>query len=104
MTKHTLTHEQVIVLSQKMIANKAQIEAKLAKGASMVDLAAIYKIPITSFKRIAKACGIELPLRESTRKASSLLFKDILVVLERVAKAGDIPYDEIKPYLQEGGE
>lgn len=100
--KHTLTHEAVIALSQRMTKEKEDIERRLAKGASMLDMAARYKVPITSFKRIAKVCGIELPERTpSERYASKLLFQDMLAVLVRLAKNAGVPYDEVKSYIDE---
>lgn len=67
----------------------------------MTDVAARYKVPMPTWRRIAKAVGVELPVRNMGRSKSKLLFHDMLVVIARLAEKAEVNYEEIKPYLDD---
>lgn len=96
-----LKQEKVIELANRLTKDKAEVEKRFAKGATLTDVAAIYKVQPSSFKRIARAVGVEVPVRApSDRVVSKLLFRDILTVLVRLCKELKVPYDELEPYLE----
>lgn len=102
--KNTLTHEQVAAVSLKIRDEKAEIERRLAKGVTLIDMAARYKLAVTSFKRIARAVGVQLPDHGNGTSGIKVLHRDILTVLARACREGGVNHDEIKPYLDEAPE
>lgn len=99
MPKTYLRQEELISFAGRLVDDKDKIAAKLSKGVTFIELAASYQVPASTFKRVCRALGIELPER-SAHTTSKPILTDLLAVVVRLAQKVKVNYDEIRPYLQ----
>lgn len=83
MKKTVLTHAEFGTVVLRLLSEKANIEARIAKGTTIVDLANHYRVSKSVFMNAAKSIGIELPVRGYTHNTSAA---EIEALKDRITK------------------
>ncbi len=86
----------------RLAPEKETIQNKLAEGATQVEMADHYKIPVSTFRDLCKVLEIDCRKHGTADRAKlpPLLIQDILTALVRIGAAVDDKCPEIQKYLQ----